>query len=167
MTSKLKNCSVMVTDKLRMTAKMLSMLRRGVPVVSPAWVLECHEQGGFVDPWNYILKDQFMEKLWDFNLGESLKKENKEVFKGYSIHVTKNVEPGPELYKDIIENFGGTFKSKTLTKDDKKNSFAISCLKDREITKTMKDDGIDVVNRDFFISAVLKQKLPKVTKYTM
>lgn len=84
------------------------------------------------------------------------------MIKGYSIHVTKHVKPGPELYKDIIEKFGGTLKSKKLTKDDKKNSFAISCLEDREITKTMKDDGIVVVNRDLFISAVLKQKLRNI-----
>ena len=82
LTSKLKNCSVMVTDRLRMTSKMLIILRKGVPVVSPAWVLACKEREGLVDPWDYVLKDQFMEKLWDFNLQESLKKENKNVFTG-------------------------------------------------------------------------------------
>ena len=35
LTSKLKNCSVMVTDRMRMTQKILTMLGRGVPVVSP------------------------------------------------------------------------------------------------------------------------------------
>ena len=35
LTSKLKSCSVIVTDRMRMTQKILTMLGRGVPVVSP------------------------------------------------------------------------------------------------------------------------------------
>ena len=145
---------------------MLTILRKGVPVVSPAWVLACKEQEGLVDPWDYVLKDQFMEKLWDFNLQESLKKENKNVFKGYSIHVTKSVKPGAELFKDVIEHCGGKFLSNIVTSDDK-DGFVISCLDDKEVFKKMKEEGVSVVSRDFLISAVLKQKLPEFKEYSL
>merc|ERR1712168_944314 len=39
-TDSLTNCTVLVTDQIRRTAKFLSMVAKGVPIVAPQWLTE-------------------------------------------------------------------------------------------------------------------------------
>ena len=38
LTDNLKECTVLITDKVRRTAKFLCMVGKGVPIVGPGWI---------------------------------------------------------------------------------------------------------------------------------
>ena len=57
----ISDCTVLVTDKIRRTAKFLCMVARGVPIVSPSWISQSKSLGTFLDPWSYILKERTIQ----------------------------------------------------------------------------------------------------------
>ena len=73
-TESVHDCTVLVTDKIRRTAKFLSMLAKGVPIVSPSWIADSKKYFRFLDPWDYILSDPPNEKKWSFKLVDTLRK---------------------------------------------------------------------------------------------
>ena len=73
-TESVADCSVLVTDKIRRTAKFLSMVAKGVPIVSPAWIADSKKHARLLDPWDYILNDPPNEKKWAFKLSDTLVK---------------------------------------------------------------------------------------------
>ena len=73
-TESVTDCTILVTDKIRRTTKFLSMVAKGVPIVSASWLVESGKVSRFLDPWDYILKDSDNEKKWGFKLEETLKK---------------------------------------------------------------------------------------------
>ena len=73
-TESIHDCTVLVTDKIKRTAKFMSMVAKGVPIVSPAWIAESKKHFRFLDPWDFILSDPANEKKWGFKLGDTLQK---------------------------------------------------------------------------------------------
>ena len=73
-TESVRDCNILVTDKIRRTTKFLSMVAKGVPIVSASWLVESGNCSRFLDPWDFILKDSDNEKKWGFKLEETLKK---------------------------------------------------------------------------------------------
>ena len=73
-TESVNDCNILVTDKIRRTTKFLSMVAKGVPIVSVSWLVESGKLSRFLDPWDFILNDADNEKKWGFKLKETLKK---------------------------------------------------------------------------------------------
>ena len=73
-TESVNDCNILVTDKIRRTTKFLSMVAKGVPIVSVSWLVESGKFSRFLDPWDFILNDADNEKKWGFKLKETLKK---------------------------------------------------------------------------------------------
>ena len=73
-TESVMDCTVLVTKEIRRTAKFLSMVAKGVPIVSPAWINDSKKYSRFLDPWDYILNDPPNEKKWSFKLRDTLQK---------------------------------------------------------------------------------------------
>ena len=73
-TESMTECNVLMTDKIKRTAKFLSMVARGVPIVSPSWLSQSKKLNRWKKPWDFILQDRENEKKWGFNLLETLKK---------------------------------------------------------------------------------------------
>ena len=73
-TESVADCTVLVTNQIRRTTKFLSMVAKGVPIVSPAWISDSKKHSRFLNPWDYILKDPANEKKWAFKLGDTLQK---------------------------------------------------------------------------------------------
>ena len=73
----LGDCTVLVTDQIKRTAKLLCGVARGLPIVSPTWLEASKKSGSFLDPWQFILKDQANEKKWGFKLEKSLRNAGK------------------------------------------------------------------------------------------
>lgn len=43
-----KDCSVLVTDRIRRTVKFLCCVGLGLPIVGREWLAKCHSSGKFV-----------------------------------------------------------------------------------------------------------------------
>lgn len=100
-------CSVLVTDKVRRTAKFLCMLAKGVPIVDPAWLAGSKDLKTFRDPWQHIIIDRESEKKWGFNLKTTLKTSQKSLLlSDFKVFATKSVLPPPsEMKGESISSF--------------------------------------------------------------
>lgn len=65
-------CTVLICEKLYRTNKMMSAVGRGIPIVTPEWLLASKQQTQFVDTEPYQVQDADNEKRFDFNLKSSL-----------------------------------------------------------------------------------------------
>lgn len=115
-------CTVLVTDKIRCTMKILSAIARGCPIVDANWLKHSYTvklfQGFYffnyflaffclylciIDVDDFIIMDKDAERKYKFKLKESLAKaRNKRLLDGYTVLVTSSVKPGP---KDMKGNF--------------------------------------------------------------
>ena len=87
-----EDCTVLVTDKIRRTTKFLCMVAKGVPIVCPAWITQSKAAGAFLDPWQYILKDEENEKRFGMKLEITLMQAvRKPLLASLTMHVTKKV----------------------------------------------------------------------------
>ena len=66
-------CSVLVADTMKRTAKLLCMAARGVPIVSNRWLGESRAARRFLEPWGFIIRDPAVEKKWGCRLEDTLK----------------------------------------------------------------------------------------------
>jgi len=163
-TDSLTDCTVLVTDQIKRTAKFLSMVGRGVPIVAPSWLTESKKSGKFLNPWDFILKDQANEKKWGFKLEDTLKKASSaRLLTGLSIHVTGQVKPSPEQCKDFIECGGGEF-IETLPSDALPGLHIVSCSEDKKLTSALAKTGVPVMDKEWMLSGLLKYKLDKKLK---
>lgn len=122
-TENLKECTVLVTDKIRRTAKFLCMVAKGVPIVDPGWLEASkatksfqgqlfnkwedgvplalsHSACTLPDPWTHLIRDEESEKKWGFNLSTTLRAASKSLLlAGFKVHATKSVVPPPDQLK--------------------------------------------------------------------
>ena len=107
------DCDVMVTDGLRMTTKLMMTVGKGIPVVSPAWILECQEKGMFINPWDYIITDQYKEKLYGFNIKTALEKRRDPCLKGLTVFISDKNKQNRNLahLEDIVKEHGGLLEN--------------------------------------------------------
>eukprot|EP00092_Neocalanus_flemingeri_P032360 GFUD01035183.1.p1 GENE.GFUD01035183.1~~GFUD01035183.1.p1 ORF type:complete len:1270 (-),score=392.62 GFUD01035183.1:426-4235(-) len=163
-TESLTDCTVLVTDQIKRTAKFLSMVGKGVPIVAPLWLTESKKVGKFLNPWDFILKDQTNEKKWGFKLEETLKKASRaRLLSGLCIHVTGQVKPSPEQCKDFIECGGAEF-IETLPTEVIPGLHIVSCAEDKKLTSTLAKEGVPVMDKEWMLSGLLKYKLDKKLK---
>lgn len=92
--------AALVTDRIYRSTKFMCALACGKPIVSTAWLKALQQTKSRVDPMRFLLKDDEGEKKYNFCLaktvGESAKKG---LFRHYSILVTPNTTPGPDVLK--------------------------------------------------------------------
>lgn len=180
-TESVTECNVLVTDKIKRTAKFLSMIARGVPIVSPAWLSESKKYFRWMEPWDFILNDTENEKKWGFKLSETLKKAQAgglfkgncdpefvlsnsfALFTGLRIHVTDSVQPSPKMCKDIIECSGGVFVE-DLPGTASSDLYIVSCDEDKKLTESLARAGVPVMNKEWLLSGLLKYKLNRKFK---
>ena len=88
-TESVTDCTVLVANQIKRTTKFLSMLAKGVPIVSPSWIVESKKYFRFLDPWDYILTDPPNEKKWGFKLADTLQKAKRDPLLGGKLIVLK------------------------------------------------------------------------------
>ncbi|XP_037792108.1 mediator of DNA damage checkpoint protein 1-like [Penaeus monodon] len=95
-----KECSVLVTMNIRRTCKLLAVIGKGNPIVTPQWLSASKLARNFVGAWKYIVKDTESEKKFAFQLHQSLQSARKSLlFEGLSFHATRSVKPPPDQMK--------------------------------------------------------------------
>lgn len=153
------DCSVLVTDQIKRTEKLLCAVAKGVPVVSPSWLQESKKSGSFLDPWQFVINDADREKQWDFSLIKTLQSAKKQpLLKGLKIHVTPKVKPPPELFQQVIESAGGEYL-KSLPKKSEEGLLVISCPENKSLHAKLKRAGIPIMDKEFILTGLLQFKL--------
>ena len=123
--------TVLVTDKVRRTEKLLCALGRGIPIVSKEWVTRSKSVNTilgkyfkydtiilsiklygptyfqytktFIDPYAHIIEDIEIEKKYGFNMKKSIDLAAKSpLLSNYKIYATKSCQPAPKEIKGNI-----------------------------------------------------------------
>ena len=156
LSSRAAACDVLVTDSLRVTPRLLAALGRGLPVVSPAWVLASRDQGLLLDPWRWLLVDQYREQLHSLKLGPSLLAGRREGggLRGQRVFLSPENRKHLEELETIIECHGGVIAGLqdgnvdiAIVEDDEVDS---------QILKTA--EKMKVINRKNFYYSLLRNK---------
>ncbi|XP_063037684.1 mediator of DNA damage checkpoint protein 1-like isoform X2 [Melospiza melodia melodia] len=125
------DCSHLVTDGIRRTLKFLCALGRGVPIVTPQWLLESSHSGRPLSPGPFLPRDPPCERRFGFRLRPALARaRERPLLQGYQVHVTPSVQPCPEDMRDIVTCCGGTFLPQ-LPQEYAPRVLVISCPQDR------------------------------------
>lgn len=89
-----------ITDRIYRSAKFLSAVVSGKPILSIDWLHALEEKKVWLEPLNYVLKDDEGEKEYGFQLSDAIMKaNNKRLFENYSILVTAHTAISPDLLK--------------------------------------------------------------------
>ncbi|XP_042879397.1 uncharacterized protein LOC122257910 [Penaeus japonicus] len=152
-------CSVLVTINIRRTCKLLAVIGKGLPIVTPRWLSASKLARNFVDPWKYIVKDTESEKKFAFRLDQSLRSARKSLlFEGLSFHATRSVKPPPDQMKEIIVCSGGVYLDVPPKKFSQEIRI-ISCPEDKNHWSTFKRLQIPVLGTEFILTGLLRQQL--------
>ncbi|NWZ73814.1 MDC1 protein, partial [Acrocephalus arundinaceus] len=104
------DCSHLVTDCIRRTLKFLCALGRGIPIVTPEWLLQSSQSGRLLSPGPFLPRDPLGERRFGFQLCPALARARAQpLLQGYQVHVTPSVRPCPKDMRDIVTCCGGTF----------------------------------------------------------
>ncbi|KAI9564686.1 hypothetical protein GHT06_008427 [Daphnia sinensis] len=152
-----KDCSVLVTDRIRRTLKFLCCVGLGTPIVGVEWLTKCRSSRKFVDPWLHLLLDKAGEEKFNFKLSESLEvAKETPLLSGWIFHATPSVIPKPVEMQEIVESCGGIyFEESDNSVDD--NKIVISCESDRKTWPSWKKKCATLVDKEAILSGVLKQ----------
>ncbi|XP_047484577.1 uncharacterized protein LOC125036181 [Penaeus chinensis] len=154
-----KECSVLVTMNIRRTCKLLAVIGKGMPIVTPQWLSASKLARNFVDPWKYIVKDTESEKKFAFQLHQSLQSARKSLlFEGLSFHATRSVKPPPDQMKEIIVCSGGIYMD-VLPKRYSPEIRIISCAEDKNQWGAFKKLQIPVLGTEFILTGLLRHQL--------
>ncbi|KAB7497707.1 Mediator of DNA damage checkpoint protein 1 [Armadillidium nasatum] len=153
------DCTVLVTNAVKRTCKLLACVGKGIPIVSTQWLVATKRARCFVDPWEFIVSDVEAENKFDFTMESSLKiAAKKKLFSGYSIHVTDSVKPPPNDMREIIECAGGQYLEMPPTFAAPK-SIIVSCDEDKKNWSSFKKLKLTIVNKEFILTGLLRQKI--------
>ncbi|KAJ8925840.1 hypothetical protein NQ315_009692 [Exocentrus adspersus] len=98
--------TVLVTEHVKRSQKLLTAVGQGKPICSPKWIHESKKSNGFLDPWDYILLDEDAEAKWNFSLRESITRASQEkLFANYTFQIMVN--NAADVLKGAIEACGG------------------------------------------------------------
>ncbi|XP_013136323.1 PREDICTED: putative uncharacterized protein DDB_G0267840 [Papilio polytes] len=147
-----KACTVVVTVELKRTFKLLCAVGLGKPIVGTTWIQACRDSNMIVDPWLYLLKDELRENRFKFELARTLRSK-RNFLKGYNVSSTPKVEPGPNEMKLIVECSGGNWK------EGGSQWVCVSTLEDRALWPSLKRRGATIVNPEFILGGVLRQRI--------
>ncbi|XP_066969795.1 mediator of DNA damage checkpoint protein 1-like isoform X2 [Macrobrachium rosenbergii] len=154
-----QECTVLVTTAIKRTCKLLAVMGKGMPIVSPSWLSASKQARNFIDPWEFLVKDRESEMKFGFRLEQSLRSASKyQLFEGLEIHATKSVKPPPEQMKEIIECSGGQY----LDMPPKRYAPQIrivSCPEDKGLWTTFQRVGIPILGTEFILTGLLRHQL--------
>ncbi|XP_026810301.1 protein PF14_0175 isoform X2 [Rhopalosiphum maidis] len=159
-TDEITECSVLVTDKIRCTMKILSAIARGCPIVNANWLKHSYTVQMFQDVDDFLIVDKDAERKYKFQLKESLAKaKTKRLLDGYNVLVTPSVKPGPQEMKVIISCAGGNYVL-NWTNTQYSKELIVTCDKDRNRWKPAWDnDFAKIIDSDTLVTSIIRQKL--------
>ncbi|GCC21237.1 hypothetical protein chiPu_0019704 [Chiloscyllium punctatum] len=150
----------LVTDRIRRTVKFLCAVARGIPVVTPEWLVKSN---CFLPTSGFLVDDRDQEKKFNFKLAESLQKAKEQpLLQDYRVHVTSGVLPEPSQMESIIQCSGATVLPK-MPRVYKAKTLVISCPDDLPKCKPAWDAKVPIVNAEFILTGTLQQVVDLVS----
>ncbi|XP_044265612.1 transcriptional regulator ATRX [Tribolium madens] len=151
-------CTVLVTENVKRSQKLLCAVAQSKPICSPQWLHACKKASVFVDPWDYILEDKEAEKKWKFSLRESLNRSSKKkLLENHSFQLIVN--NAADVLKGAIEACGGKCL-RSLAKADSDNLYIVSCEENKsKCNKIVKQNPkIKIVTAEAIFDGTLRQE---------
>lgn len=157
-----QDCTVLVTDKVRRTVKMLCAVAQGKPIVSPIWIVKSKAAGHFLNPWQHLIVDREAEKKYNFQLHKVLTECKQHcTLEGYSVYITSSVnQPSIPEVRTIIESCRAKVLEKVPSKWPEK-SFVISCIEDKSVWKKLERKSVlpPVVASETLLSGIFNNHI--------
>ncbi|KRZ92014.1 PAX-interacting protein 1 [Trichinella sp. T8] len=163
-------CTHLITADLKRTRKLLEGISLGRYIVSPIWIRQSYKQQQFVDPVDFIVKDEGNEKFFGFNVKLSIwrarQKKLFEVIVKLLFYVTPSVQPFPSVLGDLISTAGGSLirqcpssRMMLQLKDIGTQFVVIACDNDLHICQALLDAGVDIHSAEFILTGILRQEV--------
>ena len=103
-----KQCTHLVTDKVRRTVKFLTAIGLKKQIVSIEWLKACKKAKTWIDSQEYIISDDESEEKFKFTLRSTLlTAKDTSLYSNYSFYTTPNVKPPKGEIQKIIESADG------------------------------------------------------------
>ncbi|KAM6038224.1 LOW QUALITY PROTEIN: mediator of DNA damage checkpoint protein 1 [Chlamydotis macqueenii] len=152
-------CTHLLTDRVRRTLKFLCALARGVPIVTPQWLLQSARRGRALPPGPFLLRDVPRERLFGFRLRHALRRARRRpLLQGYEVHVTPGVRPPPEQMRDIVTCSGGTFLP-AMPRAYAPRRLVISCPADAGRWAPALSARLPLASPELLLTGLLRQRL--------
>ncbi|KRX81424.1 PAX-interacting protein 1 [Trichinella sp. T6] len=160
-------CTHLITADLKRTRKLLEGISLGRYIVSPIWIRQSYKQQQFVDPVDFIVKDEGNEKFFGFNVKLSIwRARQKKLFEKLLFYVTPSVQPFPSVLGDLISTAGGSLirqcpssRMMLQLKDIGTQFVVIACDNDLHICQALLDAGVDIHSAEFILTGILRQEV--------
>jgi len=158
-----KECTHLITNKIRRTYKFLSCLNRGTLILNERWLDECSKNKMFSNTITFALKDDKFEKQHKFTLQTSLtRSKSSPLFKDWKFFI-KCEDNDPEMtvdnIKTIIESGGGEIIQQVPTEQDELEQCCIIYDDKQGVEQDIKNADVKIskILLDNFLNCVLKQ----------
>ncbi|XP_030766566.1 mediator of DNA damage checkpoint protein 1-like isoform X2 [Sitophilus oryzae] len=152
-------CTVLVTEHVKRSQKLLCAVGSGKPICSPKWIIASKKAHEFLDPWDYILHDTEAEKKWKFSLKESLNKsKDHKLLENH--HFLIQVITAVDVLRGAIEACGGKCIAK-IPSSPLNNTYVISSPENQTKYKRIlkQHASVKVIEAEAIFDGVLRQEL--------
>ncbi|CAG9766477.1 unnamed protein product [Ceutorhynchus assimilis] len=154
-----ESCTVLITENVKRTQKLLTAIGLGKPICSPNWITESKKVQEFLDPWDYILTDPEAEKKWSFSLKQSLtQSRDLQLLRSYNFFI--QVTNAVDVLKGAIESCGGKILPK-IPSTPSEGTYIISSPENRSKYSRIlkKNPDFKIIEAEAVFDGVLRQEL--------
>uniref|UniRef100_A0A336MGK1 PAX-interacting protein 1 n=1 Tax=Culicoides sonorensis TaxID=179676 RepID=A0A336MGK1_CULSO len=168
----ISEATVLVTDKVYRSAKLLSAISRGIPIVSVKWFEESKRKLD-LDINKYLLHDSTAEGSYKFSLRNTLEdvRENGPILKGYKVICSPNTKPYPREVKLIVESSGGEFSNNVEDYQKTKGTkyLLVATKTDNAFLRDAKriDSKVKIIDQEAFMLTVMRNELVLDRKFLL
>ncbi|XP_077293089.1 uncharacterized protein LOC143916074 [Arctopsyche grandis] len=143
-----KGGDVLVVEKFSRTFKLMMSISRGIPIVNTRWLIDSDRCSRLLDTKKYLINDREYEKKYSFKFENLWNTKREKFLKGWTVFITPSILPPPTEMDEIIKCNGGVCSYQDFPSNVKnnnlKNSFTISCNKDKNIFKNLPEPHLSV-----------------------
>ncbi|XP_063700874.1 mediator of DNA damage checkpoint protein 1-like isoform X2 [Culicoides brevitarsis] len=160
----ISEATVLVTNKVYRSAKFLSALSMGLPIVTDEWLKAFPTKLDY-NIEKYLINDSISEDKYKFSLRGSLEdiQKNGAILKDFTIICSPNTKPVPDEVKLIVESSGGKFSDKIddLPKKKDEKCLVVADASDKKFIRDAKkkDSKVKILTTEAFMLSVLRNEL--------
>ena len=167
-TSSLDSATLVVTDRLRLTSGLVGAICKGLPILSPAWVLASKAAKVLLPTGKFLLKDQYREQHWGVDLAATVAtaKKGNGLLQGKQVIFSLNSSSGSQGeegtlgdWEALVRMAGGTVVKEGEANVNGKDILVVVDEGGKEVEEVvrLKRREAKVVDKKTFLQGLLKQ----------